>query len=64
MLPLTNKIKAALAAALAVDGAAFLSAWGGSTTWHEALGVVIGSAFTLAIGYLTPEGSKAPAPPK
>lgn len=54
MMNLNPKIRAALVAALAVDGAAFLSAWNGTTTWHEAVGVVIGSAFTLAVGYLTP----------
>lgn len=56
---LNPKIKAALAAALAVDGAAFLSAWNGTTTWHEAVGVAIGSAITVAIGYLTPAPAAA-----
>lgn len=51
-LKLHPKIAAALAAAVTVDGASVLAAWNGTVTWHETIGVIIGSAVTTAAGYL------------
>jgi hypothetical protein len=60
-LTIHPKVAASLVAALTVDGAAFLGAWNGRTTWHEAIGVAVGPTITVVVGYLTP--SPKPAPP-
>ncbi len=53
-LVLNPKIRAALAASIVADAASALAAWNGTVTWHETIGVVVGSVVALVAGYLTP----------
>lgn len=50
-----------LAAAITGDGAALLSAWNGSTSWHVSLGAIFLSAYMLLAALLDP--GKTPAKP-
>lgn len=56
-LSLGNVARGLVAGAVTADGAALLSAWNGTTTYHEALGVIFGSLIMLA-GALIDPGSK------
>lgn len=56
---LGNVARGLVAGTLTADGAALLSAWNGSTTWHEAVGVIFGTLIVLA-GALIDPGSKPP----
>ena len=50
-LTLHPKFKTALGVAIAGDGAFALSVYGGTGTWHEFVGVVIGSVLALVGTY-------------
>lgn len=58
-IALGNVWRGLVAGAITSDGAALLSAWNGTTTWHEAIGVWIGSGIMLAAALIDP-GSKPP----
>lgn len=56
---LGNTARGLVAGAVVADGGALLSAWNGTTTYHEALGVIFGSLIMLA-GALIDPGTKPP----
>lgn len=56
---LGNTSRGLIAGAITADGAALLSAWNGTTTFHEAVGVIFGSLVMLA-GALIDPGSQPP----